>query len=260
MMEPCSTYRTSRDDGLQRGEFPVDRDLPQRHPGGGPCRAAGRHGGAGRHEPLTFADLQEATAGCPSPRPPGCSPPSSAASCSSATPTAATSPAACSGSTPRGTTRGEQLVRLARPGDGADRRRHPRDRPPQSSPAATRSCRSPRSTPSYLLGTRDWTQVDVPGALLVPGQGVLGLGRADARRAAAGAAHPAHPDRRGALSSATARRPASAAGRSPSTSSRRASSGVAVPVRGPATMCSRLSASPDPPAGSTAASTSSAAT
>ena len=51
----------------------------------------------------------------------------------------------------------------------------------------------------YLLGTRDWTQVDVPAAHLRARQGVLRLGRALAASAVerAGAPHARHPHDRG---------------------------------------------------------------
>ena len=93
----------------------------QRHPGGRPRRAAGRHRGAGRRA-ADASPTSRRPAACRSPRPRGCSPRSSAPSCSSARRPGATSPAACSGCTPRGTTRGRSWSGSAGPMHGGGRR------------------------------------------------------------------------------------------------------------------------------------------
>ena len=68
----------------------------------------------------------------------------------------------------------EELVRLARP--TMERSARTPARPCTSaSPAASRSCRSPRSTPATCSAARDWTEIEVR-PLLVARQGVLAWG------------------------------------------------------------------------------------
>ena len=61
-----------------------------------------------------------------------------------------------------GTTPGEDLVRLAAPDAGGDRRGDPRDRQPQRRPRPTASCRSRRSTPASSSAPATGPQIDVP--------------------------------------------------------------------------------------------------
>ena len=123
------------------------------------------------------------------------------------------------------------LRRAARPGrgpgpagrpDAGGGRRGARTRPSTSAwPAASGSCRSPRSTRSFLLGTRDWTQVDVPAHCSSLGKVFLAFGAPSSCRRArcetpTAASH--HRPRRAARRLRSA--PATAAGPPPSTSSR----------------------------------------
>ena len=155
----------------------------------------------------------------PSRRPRGCSPRSSAPSCSSAT--------------SRLLRRRSALLALrhaARPvgragapraaDPRARRRRHRRDRQPRRWPAATGSSRSPRSTRRYLLGTRDWTEVDVPAHCSALGKVLLAYGVLDlpAGELEQLTPHTRHRPRR--RSPRSSRRSRAAAGPAPSTSSR----------------------------------------
>ena len=131
-----------------------------RHPGGGPRRAARLDRGAGRRA----AHLR---------RPPGVLRPGQvddladarrprARRAAGARPTtAATSRAACSGCTPRGTTRGEELVRLARPMlERVGEETH--ETVNLSVARGDQVVQVAQVDSQFLLGTRDWTEVDVP--------------------------------------------------------------------------------------------------
>ena len=156
---------------------------------------------------------------CPSPRPRGCSPRSSGPSCSSATRTAATWPAACSGCTPRGTTR-------ARTWSGWPARRWRRSARRPTRPCNLSVARGERVVQvaqvdsQFLLGTRDWTQVDVPAHCSSLGKVFLAwdvVDRPPGPLETPTEASLVRPDR---AARRLQRAPASAAGRSPSTSSR----------------------------------------
>ena len=184
-------------------------------------------------EPLTFADLQEA-----------CDLPKSTTSrmltalervraARARRRTAATWPAACSGCTPRGTTRGEDLVRLAGPTLERDRRGDPRDRQPQRGPR--RPGRAGR--PGRLAVPPRHPRLD-PGrrarALLLARQGLPRLGRR--RRCPTGRSRrrPTRtPHRPGRAARRRRAQPAAAAGRSPSTSSRSGSPASPYPSADP---------------------------
>ncbi len=137
--------------------------------------------------------------------------PSSRTSCSSATPPARSSPARCSRCTPPATTRGRRWP--GSPGPTSSGSPTSPARPPTSaSPAAT--VRHVAQVDSlYLLGTRDWTDTDVPAHTRALGKVLL----APARSAAPRAARP--PDRRtrstalSCWSTGAVRRPGSPPGR-----------------------------------------------
>ena len=116
-----------------------------------------------------------------------------------------TSPAACSGCTPPGTTRGEELVRLARPTLERDRRGDRRDRQPRVA-RGDRVVQVAQVDSRFLLGTRDWTEVDVPAHCSALGKVLLRLGRAaDARpgRSSSSTERDPHRPRRAAARRST---------------------------------------------------------
>ena len=153
----------------------------------------------------------------------------------------------------------EELVRLARPAMEAHRRRHRRDRPPQRHPRRPRRA----GRPGRLHAT---SSAPATG----PRSTCPRTARRSARSSSPGARSPSptatlerptagdhHRPRRPAPRRPTA--PASAAGRSPPTSSRSASPASPYPSSAPAATSSPRSASPGPPHGWRAGSTSSAA-
>ena len=166
-VEPLT--RRSSDDGLRPGE---------RHPGGRPRRRCWSRPSSRPTEPLTFAELADET------RP--------ATSTTSRLLTAlertellerddgrvATSPARSSGCYATRHDPCERARPAGPPGPRARSARRPARPSTSASPAATGSSRSPRSTPRYLLGTRDWTERRGPAARLGAGQGPLRLRRA----------------------------------------------------------------------------------
>ena len=109
---------------------------------------------------------------------------------------APTSPAGCSGSTPRGTTRGRSW-------SGSPARSWSASAPTPARRSTSASTRGDRVVQvaqvdsTYLLGTRDWTEIDVPAHCSALGKVLPRLGRPRPPRGRAGAAHPATlPDRR----------------------------------------------------------------
>ena len=189
----------------------------------------------------------------------GCSPPWSAPAWSSATPPGRTSPAACSGCTPPATTRGRSWSGWPGPRWSGSARRPPR-------PCTSRVTRGERVVQvaqvdsRYLLGTRDWTEIEVPPHTSSLGKVFYAWGALPVPTAALHALHRRHRHRPRRAASATASGPASAARRSRSTSSRSASPASPYPSTARAATSSPRSASRDPPHGSRTGSTSSVAT
>ena len=128
---------------------------------------------------------------------------------------------------------GEDLVRLARP--TLERSASRPTRPSTSaSPAATACVQVAQVDSRFILGTRDWTQVDVPAHCSSLGKVFFAWGVVDAARRAAGPADRPPPSPTAAALPRRARAHAEPRlGRRPSTSSRSGSSGIAVPVLGP---------------------------
>ena len=111
----------------------------------------------------------------------------------------------------------DEMVRLARPAM-EEIGKHTHETVHLSVTRGDRVVQVAQVDSQYFLGTRDWTEVDVPDALLGARQGLLRLGRAADPRRPARAADRRDHHRPAAAAPATAPAPASAAGHSPRTS------------------------------------------
>ena len=174
-------------------------------------------------------------------------------SCSSASPTGdVRRRSRCSSATPRATTRDEQLARLARPGARARSASETGETVNLAVPSGDRVVQIAQVDSTYLLGARDWTDVDVPAHCSALGKVLLRVRRAcDLPR---GRLEPptehtlAHRRRPATRDLASVRDRGYAITRD---ELEIGLTGVAAPVRGPdGDVSSPRSASPDPAAGS----------